>query len=158
MHPMDVAGRRPFTNLAAAGLAVAAIALAAAPVATADAVPSSEGEVTSPVAPEVPATSQMTVRFPSHTARVSGPGALVSVRCTGSADRECTGTLTLEGLSESHSVSYAVGRGERRQLVVPLGAERSFFDGIASPKMRVVAETMQPTGSSVRTARLLRFR
>jgi hypothetical protein len=100
----------------------------------------------------------MSIAFPSRTASVSGPGALVSVKCTGVADRECTGTMTVEGLAESHSVSYAVARGEQRNLVVPLGGERSFFAGIGAPKMKVVAETMQPSGSSVRTARLLRFK
>jgi hypothetical protein len=51
-----------------------------------------------------------------------------------------------------------VARGEEKSLVVPLGGERRFFAGIASPKMKVVAETVQPTGCSVRTARLLRFK
>ncbi len=100
----------------------------------------------------------MSIAFPSKTASVSGPGALVLVKCAGSGSRECAGTLTVEGLSESHSVSYAVAKGEQRSLVVPLGAERDFFTGIAAPKMRVVAETMQSTGSSVRTVRVLRFK
>jgi hypothetical protein len=100
----------------------------------------------------------MSIAFPSRTAGISGPGALVLVRCGGSGSRECTGTLTVEGLSEDHSVSYAVGRGEQRSLVVPLGTERDFFTGIAAPKMRVVANTMQSTGSSVRTVRVLRFK
>jgi hypothetical protein len=100
----------------------------------------------------------MSIAFPSKTANVSGPGALIVVKCAGSGARECAGTLTVEGLSESHSVSYAVAKGEQRSLVVPLGAERDFFTGIASPKMRVVAETMQSTGSSVRTVRVLRFK
>lgn len=100
----------------------------------------------------------MSIAFPSKTASVSGPGALVLVKCAGFESRECAGTLTVEGLSEPHSVSYAVARGEQRSLVVPLGTEREFFTGIAAPKMRVVAETMQPTGSSVRTVRVLRFK
>ena len=100
----------------------------------------------------------LSISFPSKTASVSGPGALVQVKCAGSGGRECAGTLTVEGLSESHSVSYAVAKGEQRSLVVPLGAEREFFTGIAAPKMKVVAETMQSTGSSVRTARVLRFK
>ena len=100
----------------------------------------------------------MSIAFPSKTASVSGPGAVVLVKCAGTGSRECAGTLTVEGLSEGHSVSYAVARGEERSLVVPLGAERDFFTGIATPKMRVVAETMQSTGSSVRTVRVLRFK
>ena len=100
----------------------------------------------------------MSIAFPSKTASVSGPGALVLVKCAGSGSRECAGSLTVEGLAESHSVSYAVARGEQRSLVVPLGTERDFFTGIAAPKMRVVAETMQSTGSSVRTVRVLRFK
>jgi hypothetical protein len=100
----------------------------------------------------------MSIAFPSKTAGVSGPGAVVLVKCAGTGSRECAGTLTVEGLSEGHSISYAVARGEERSLVVPLGAERDFFTGIAAPKMRVVAETMQSTGSSVRTVRVLRFK
>lgn len=100
----------------------------------------------------------MSIAFPSKTASISGPGALVLVKCAGTDSRECAGTLTVEGLSEDHSVSYAVARGEQRSLVVPLGSEREFFTGIAAPKMRVVAETMQSTGSSVRTVRVLRFK
>ena len=126
--------------LALAGFAVLGLAAVLVPAATAAEAP------------------QMSLAFTSRTANVSGPGALVSVRCGGAADRECTGTLTVEGLAESHSVSYDVARGERRSLVVPLGSDRDFFEGIAAPKMKVVADTMQPTGSSVRTARLLRFK
>jgi hypothetical protein len=100
----------------------------------------------------------MSIAFPSKTASVAGPGAVVLVKCAGTGSRECAGTLTVEGLSEGHSVSYAVARGEERSLVVPLGAERDFFTGIAAPKMRVVADTMQSTGSSVRTVRVLRFK
>ncbi|MBA3865342.1 MAG: hypothetical protein H0X42_03175 [Solirubrobacterales bacterium] len=106
---------------------------------------------------KAPTPGQMSIAFPTRTASVAGPGALVSVKCTGTADLECAGTLTVEGLSEDHSVSYAVSGGEERSLVVPLGSERRFFSGIASPKMRVVAETMQPTGTLLRTARVLRF-
>ncbi len=104
------------------------------------------------------AASAMSIAFPSKTASVAGPGALVLVRCAGSVSGECAGTLTVEGLSESHSISYSVARGEQRSLVVPLGAERDFFTGIAAPRMRVVAETMQSTGSSVRSVRVLRFK
>jgi hypothetical protein len=121
-------------------LAVAAFAACASPAAAATAAP------------------VVSIAFPSKNASVSGPGALVLVKCAGSGSRECAGTLTVEGLSESHIVSYAVARGEERSLVVPLGAERDFFTGIAAPKMRVVAETMQLTGSSVRTVRVLRFK
>jgi uncharacterized membrane protein len=112
----------------------------------------------SPAAAAPAAAPGLSIAFPSKTAGVSGPGALVTVKCAGFGGSECAGTLTVEGLSESHSVSYAVARGEKRDLVVPLGSERGFFTGIAAPKMRVVAETMQSTGSLVRTARVLRFK
>jgi hypothetical protein len=128
-------------HLALAGLAVLAIASAFASPATARSTPPG-----------------MSIAFPSKTASISGPGALVLVKCTGSGGRECAGTLTVEGLAEAHSVSYAVARGEQRSIVVPLGDERDFFTGIAAPKMRVAAETMQSTGSSVRTVRVLRFK
>lgn len=143
MAPTASAGSIDFRHLrlALAGIAVAVVAMAFASSATAKSTP--EG---------------MSIAFPSKTASISGPGALVLVKCVGSGSRECAGTLTVEGLSEDHSVSYAVAKGEQRSLVVPLGSEREFFTGIAAPKMRVAAETMQPTGSSVRTVRVLRFR
>jgi hypothetical protein len=125
---------------AVAGLAIAAIGVAAtAPVASAD-------------------SSAMSIAFPSRAASVAGPGALVSVKCAGVSGRECAGTLTLKGLTENHQVSYSVVSGEKRTLVVPLGSERKIFAGVASPSMRVVAETMQPTGYSVKTTRVLRFK
>ncbi len=143
MAPTANANRIGFRHfrLVLAGLAAAVLAVAFASPAAAKSTPPG-----------------MSIAFPSKTASVSGPGALVLVKCAGSGSRECAGTLTVEGLSESHSVSYAVAKGEQRSLVVPLGAERDFFTGIAAPKMRVVAETMQSTGSSVRTVRVLRFK
>lgn len=111
-----------------------------------------------PAAADSPAAAGMSIVFPSKTASVSGPGAVVLVKCAGSSARECAGTLTVEGLSENHSVSYAVARGEQRSLVVPLGGDRGFFSGIAAPKMRVVAETVQPTGGTARSVRVLRFK
>ncbi len=128
-------------RLVLAGLTVAALAMVLASSAAARSAPDG-----------------MSIAFPSKTAGVSGPGALVLVRCAGSGNRECAGTLTVEGLSEDHSVPYAVAKGEQRSLVVPLGSEREFFTGIAAPKMRVVAETLQSTGGTVRTARVLRFK
>jgi hypothetical protein len=116
------------------------------------------GAARAPPAPASSVAPGMSIAFPSKTASISGPGALVLVKCAGSGSRECAGTLTVEGLAEDHSVSYAVAKGEQRSLVVPLGAEREFFTGIAAPKMRVVADTMQSTGSSLRTVRVLRFK
>ena len=136
-------GLRRLQRFVLAGLAVAIVAVACASPAAA-------------VAKRTP--PGISIALPSKTARISGPGALVLVKCVGSGSRECAGTLTVEGLSEDHTVSYSVVKGERRSLVVPLGSEREFFTGIAAPKMRVVAETMQPTGSSVRTVRVLRFK
>ncbi|MBK5220554.1 MAG: hypothetical protein JJE35_12335 [Thermoleophilia bacterium] len=155
---MDFAGTR---RLAALGLA-SAVLLAAAFVPAASAAPGIAAARAVTASPGIAASSQseegMSIEFTRGTATVAGPGALVSVRCEGTGSRSCVGTLSIEAPGEPPEVPYSIDRGEERVVVVPLGEQRSIFDGIISIKTRVTAHTVQPTGESVRTARTLRFK
>ncbi|MEX2105578.1 MAG: hypothetical protein WD810_01640 [Solirubrobacterales bacterium] len=97
----------------------------------------------------------MSIKFPWRTASVAGPGALVYVKCAGSVGRACIGTLALKADGGSRKVAYSIESGEKQIVVVPLGSERELFDDLESA--RVVAHTMQDTGGSVRTTRVLRI-
>jgi hypothetical protein len=108
--------------------------------------------------PEAPAAEapKMKLAFPTHTAKLAGPGALVSVKCIGAGANSCIGTLALKASFGTHEVAYEIARGERRTLIVPLGEEDRLFDSVESAE--AVARTMQDTGISVRTARVLHIR
>ncbi len=107
------------------------------------------------VASEVAKQPKMKIGFVGRTARLAGPGALVDVRCMGTVASSCVGTLTLRGPDGAHEVPYSIERGERRILVVPLGSEDDAVERIANAQ--AVADTMQASGSSVRTACVLRI-
>jgi hypothetical protein len=111
-----------------------------------------------PVAAETPAppVPKMKLDFPAKTFRLAGPGALVYVQCVGPAAGSCIGTLALKAPFGTHEVAYALERGQKQMLVVPLGSEDELFDRIETAQ--AVAHTMQASGSSVRTARVLRAR
>lgn len=95
----------------------------------------------------------MSIQFPQKHASLVGPRALVMVECGGVASQACEGTLVLSGLGGAHKVPYAIGRGQRQFLAVPLG------DGIdRGCRARVVARTLQLAGGSIRTSSLLRLR
>lgn len=141
------------------GLALAVLSLALLTPAAEGASLSSARAVT----PEPPAATSsapqgMSLEFLAKSARVAGPGALVEVRCVGSTGPGCVGTLAIEAPGEPPEVAFSIDAGEKRTLVVPLGEQRGIFDGIVSVKSRVVAQTVQVEGGSVRTARTLRFK
>jgi hypothetical protein len=139
---------RHYRRLGAALLATAAIGVAAvAGPAAAETAP-----------PQTPATEvpKMKLVFPTHTAKLAGPGALVSVKCTGAGASSCIGTLALKASIGTHEVAYELARGERRTLIVPLGEEDRLFSSVESAE--AVARTMQDSGISVRTARVLHIR
>jgi len=141
------------------GLALAVLALAF-PVPGASAAPavSSASVVSPPVLARASASTAMSLEFTSKFAQVAGPGALVKVRCSGADAPSCVGTLAIDAPGETPEAPYSIDRGEERVIVVPLGAQRDLFDGIVSLKTRVVAQTVQEAGGSVRTARVLRFK
>lgn len=144
----------------ALGLALIALSLALlVPAAEAKTSLSSARALTpEPAAAAASAPQSMSLEFTKKTATVAGPGALVSVRCVGSEAASCVGTLSIEAPGEPPEVAYSIDSGEERVIVVPLGEQRSIFDGIVSVKTRVVAHTVQAEGGSVRTARTLRFK
>ncbi len=144
-----------------AALALAALALVvviAAPAALATPSISTAVAVQAPAAAEASSRQGVSIEFTSPTARVAGPGALVAVRCAGSGSRSCVGTISIEAPGEPAEVAYSIDRGEKSVVVVPLGSRRGIFAGMVSVRTRVVAETVQPSGASVRTARSLRFK
>lgn len=147
---------RPIFTL---GLALAVLLLALpAPGASASPAISSASALSAPSAATASAAEGMSLEFTSKVARVAGPGALVEVRCSGSAAPGCVGTLSIGAPGEPPQVAYSIDRGEQRVVVVPLGSQRDLFDGLVSLKTRVVAQTVQEAGGSVRTARVLRFK
>ena len=100
----------------------------------------------------------MVVGFAARTARIAGPGAIVSVRCSGTASGSCDGTLSLRVAGGSHKVPYTIAAGGRQIVVVPLGdpSERPWR---RTPRFGVaVTRTVQPLGGLVRSARQLRLR
>ncbi len=101
------------------------------------------------VADETPA-APMAIEFPLRHASLVGPRALVMVECGGAAAASCEGTLVLSGLSGAHKVPFALQRGERRFLAVPLGEEVE-----RGGRARAVARTLQLTGGTVRTSSVL---
>ncbi len=148
-------------RIVALGLAIVAVAVAFAAPAAHAAPRLANASAVTPAATETAAASSqdgMELEFVSGTAQVAGPGALVEVKCVGSGARSCVGTLSIEAPGEPPEVAYSIDSGEERVVVVPLGPQRCMFDGIVTVKTRVVAHTVQTTGSSLRTARTLRFK
>lgn len=144
----------------ALGLALMALSLALlVPAAeAAQSLSSARALTPEPTAASASAPQGMSLEFTKKTAKVAGPGALVSVRCVGSEAAGCVGTLSIEAPGEPPEVAYSIDGGEQRVVVVPLGEQRTIFDGIVAVKTRVVAHTVQAEGGSVRTARTLRFK
>jgi len=141
-------------------LALAVLLLAfPAPGASASPGISSASAVSAPPVVASSASEGMSLEFTSKVARVAGPGALVEVKCSGSEAPACVGTLAIDAPGEPPEVAYSIDSGEERVVVVPLGSQRDLFDGgLVSLKTRVVAQTVQEAGGSVRTARVLRFK
>jgi hypothetical protein len=128
---------------------VAALALSFAAAAGA-----AEAPLADPAAEEA-ATAPMSVEFPRRRATLVGPRALVPVKCSGLVAQTCEGTLVLRGVGGEHKVPYMIERGEKRVLVVPLGAAPADVDRGCTA--RVVARTLQLTGGTVRTSSLLKI-
>jgi hypothetical protein len=159
---MDFAGDqwrcRPIFTLGLA-LAVLMLALPAPGASASPAISSATALSVSPAASaSTSAPAGMRLQFTGKVAEVAGPGALVRVKCEGTEALSCVGTLAIEAPGEPAEVAYSVDRGEERIVVVPLGSQRDLFDGLVSLKTRVVAQTLQEAGGSVRTARVLRFK
>jgi hypothetical protein len=101
---------------------------------------------------------RMKINFSGRTARTAGPGALISVRCTGSVASSCDGTLSLTVGAETHEVPYSLVSGEKRLLVVPLGSAEKLLGRPGPVTAVAVAETVQPTGAVLSSEHRLRLR
>ena len=156
MYAMDFAASR---NGVVLGFALVVLSLALlTPAAEGASLSSARAVTPEPVAATTSAPQGMSIEFLSKTAKVAGPGALIEVRCIGTTGTSCVGTVSIEAPGEPPEVAYSIDRGEKRTVVVPLGEQRGIFDGIISVKSRVVAQTVQVEGGSVRSSRTLRFK
>jgi hypothetical protein len=159
MNRGSTTGDRPAqARIAIATVALALLGFAApAPLAAAEPAPAESG---SPVyeTPSYEAPEPMVVGFATKSAKISGPGAIVSVRCTGTAAGSCDGTLSLHLGGGTHKVPYTIAAGAREIVVVPLGdpSKRAWR---RQPRTGVaVTRTVQPLGGLVRSSRLLHLR
>lgn len=96
----------------------------------------------------------MNLEFAHDTVRTVGPGALVFVRCTGSAEGICTGTLTLGVAGAKHKIPFSVGGGTSQNLIVPLGSDRVG----SGTRALGTASTAQPIGAYAESTEVLRFK
>lgn len=101
---------------------------------------------------------RMTLTFARDTARLTGAGAVVSVRCNGPRSGVCAGTLSLEIEGASHKAPFSVMGGQRRSLVVPLGDDASQSSDAGVRRALAVASTMQPLGAPALTEQVLRVK
>lgn len=99
------------------------------------------------------APAEMSLYFARGTARLVGPDALILVKCTGSQDGICSGTVTLSAAGHKHKVPFSVVGGSSQSLTVPVGLSKdlSGTSGLA------VARTAQPSGGSARSSEVLHF-
>ncbi|MGD9734078.1 MAG: hypothetical protein AB7V58_00480 [Solirubrobacterales bacterium] len=100
------------------------------------------------------APGEMSLSFERETARLLGPEALVLVKCTGSPNGICSGTMTLSAAGHQHKAPFSVVVGAVQSLAVHVGSSRARGAGRAL----AVAKTAQPSGRFVRTTGVLRFR
>lgn len=98
--------------------------------------------------------SPMSLVFMRPTARVVGSEALVSVKCVGSRNAICSGTVSISIAHRRHQAPFSVGGGSRQSLAVPVGPRRAVGNALG----RAVASTTQPSGGYVRIREALRFR
>ncbi len=97
------------------------------------------------------APSQMSLSFARGSAQLLGRDALVQVRCAGSRNGTCNGTVILSTGGRKHKVPFAVVGGSSESLTVPVGSHH------ASSAL-AVAKTVQPAGGYARSSEVLRFR
>ena len=95
--------------------------------------------------------SQMSLSFARGTAHLLGRDALVQVRCAGSRNGTCNGTVTLSAGGHKHKVPFAVVGGSSESLTVPVGSRHA-------ASALAVAKTAQPAGGYVRSSEVLHFR
>ncbi|HUB99319.1 MAG TPA: hypothetical protein VMS11_05795 [Solirubrobacterales bacterium] len=131
-------------TLAAASTILAALALPAA--------------ASAETAAEYVSGPRMTLTFARDTVRLTGAGAVVSVKCNGPGSGVCAGTVSLEIEGASHKVPFSVMGGQRRSLVVPLGDGASESSDTSVRRALATASTMQPLGTPALSEQVLRIK
>jgi hypothetical protein len=100
------------------------------------------------------APSEMNLTFASESARLVGREALVLVKCTGSRNGICSGTVTVSAGGRQHKVPFSVIGGSVQSLTVPVGSSRT----LGATSGLAVAKTVQPSGGYARSSEVLHFR
>ncbi|HET7445400.1 MAG TPA: hypothetical protein VFJ57_12145 [Solirubrobacterales bacterium] len=131
-------------TLAAASTILAAVALPAA--------------ASAETAAEYVSGPRMALTFARDTARLTGAGAVVSVKCNGPRSGVCAGTLSFEIEGASHKAPFSVMGGQRRSLVVPLGDGAAESSDSGARRALATASTMQPLGAPSLTEQVLRVK
>ncbi|HEY2715574.1 MAG TPA: hypothetical protein VGI73_05065 [Solirubrobacterales bacterium] len=106
----------------------------------------------------VPPSKRMSLSFPRSIARIAGPGALVQVKCSGSSAARCIGTLALSAAGAVHKAPYSIGKGRRQYVVVPLGSDLDWLEGLRAPRATATASTVQVSGAALKTKRALKLK
>ena len=101
---------------------------------------------------------RMTLVFAGDTARETGAGAVVSVKCQGPRSGVCAGTLSLDLGEGIHKVPFSVMGGHRQSVVVPLGSDASVSSESGPRRAFAVASTMQPLGPCAQSEHVLRIK
>jgi hypothetical protein len=99
------------------------------------------------------APAQMSLVFTRGTAHLVGRNALVGVKCVGSRNGTCSGTVTLTVRGHKRKAPFSVIGGSAQSLVVPVASHgRAAVRGVA------VARTVQAAGGYARSSGVLHFR
>jgi hypothetical protein len=96
------------------------------------------------------------LEFTRPTASLVGSRVLVRVRCGGSAQEPCVGTLAVKAACGSHKLPYSIDYGEEQIVPVPVGSDGQAIGRLKS--VRAVARTLQSSGASLATGERLRIR
>jgi hypothetical protein len=99
------------------------------------------------------ASPEMNLSFASESARLIGREALVLVKCTGSRNGICSGTVTVSAGGRQHKVPFSVVGGSIQSLTVPVGSSRT----IDATSGLAVAKTAQPSGGFALSSEVLHF-
>lgn len=102
----------------------------------------------------VPGTpGQMSLVFTRGTAHLVGGNALVGVKCVGSRNGTCSGTVTLTVRGHKRKAPFSVVGGSTQSLVIPVASP-----GGAAVRGVAVARTVQAAGEYARSSGVLHFR
>lgn len=129
-----------------------AISLATALIALASLAGSAAAAAAAPALPG--AGSGMSLVFSGETAHVVGRTALLPVRCLGSRDGVCSGTVSVAFDGNSHRAPFSVPGGSTQDLTVPVGPAGQLHGRRAI----AVARTAQAPSPLARSTAVIHFR